>query len=326
MTTLCDNFGRKIEYLRLSVTDRCDFRCFYCIPKGFTDFVQPASWLTLDQIVRVVRIFSELGISKVRLTGGEPLVRKDLPEMIERFNDLPDIEDLSLSTNASQLAKYAAVLKKNGVGRINVSLDSLNPEIFKQITQGDLQTVTDGLMEAKRIGLSPIKINMVVMKGLNDHEISDMVNFCLEHDFTLRFIETMPVGEGGSNATDYYVSLDDVRAELEAKHDLEPTIMRGAGPATYLRVKGTNLRIGFITPMSQHFCETCNRVRLTVEGTLFLCLGQQDNIELRPLLQQGISDEELKDVLREAINLKPKQHDFLQEEGRISRIMSLTGG
>lgn len=326
MTTLCDNFGRKIEYLRLSVTDRCDFRCFYCIPKGFTDFVQPASWLTLDQIVRVVRIFSELGISKVRLTGGEPLVRKDLPEMIERFNDLPDIEDLSLSTNASQLAKYAAVLKKNGVGRINVSLDSLNPEIFKQITQGDLQTVIDGLMEAKRIGLSPIKINMVVMKGLNDHEISDMVNFCLEHDFTLRFIETMPVGEGGSNATDYYVSLDDVRAELEAKHDLEPTIMRGAGPATYLRVKGTNLRIGFITPMSQHFCETCNRVRLTVEGTLFLCLGQQDNIELRPLLQQGISDEELKDVLREAINLKPKQHDFLQEEGGISRIMSLTGG
>ncbi len=326
MTILCDNFGRKIEYLRLSVTDRCDFRCFYCIPKGFSDFVQPTSWLTLDQIVRVVRIFSELGISKVRLTGGEPLVRKDLPEMIERFNELPDIEDLSLSTNASQLAKYAAVLKKNGVGRINVSLDSLNPEIFKQITQGNLQTVIDGLMEAKRIGLSPIKINMVVMKGLNDHEISDMVNFCLEHDFTLRFIETMPVGEGGSNATDYYVSLDDVRAELEAKHELEPTIMRGAGPATYLRVKGTNLRIGFITPMSQHFCETCNRVRLTVEGTLFLCLGQQDNIELRPLLQQGISDEELKDVLREAINLKPKQHDFQQEEGGVARVMSLTGG
>ncbi len=326
MTILCDNFGRKIEYLRLSVTDRCDFRCFYCIPKGFTDFVQPTSWLTLDQIVRVVRIFSELGISKVRLTGGEPLVRKDLPEMIERFNELPDIEDLSLSTNASQLAKYAAVLKKNGVGRINVSLDSLNPEIFKQITQGNLQTVIDGLMEAKRIGLSPIKINMVVMKGLNDHEISDMVNFCLEHDFTLRFIETMPVGEGGSNATDYYVSLDEVRAELEAKHELEPTIMRGAGPATYLRVKGTNLRIGFITPMSQHFCETCNRVRLTVEGTLFLCLGQQDNIELRPLLQQGISDEELKDVLRKAINLKPKQHDFQQEEGGVARVMSLTGG
>ncbi|MCF6283462.1 MAG: GTP 3',8-cyclase MoaA [Candidatus Polarisedimenticolaceae bacterium] len=326
MTILCDNFGRKIEYLRLSVTDRCDFRCFYCIPKGYNDFVQPESWLTLDQIVCVVRIFSELGISKVRLTGGEPLVRKDLPEMIERFHALPEIEDLSLSTNASQLAKYAAVLKENGVGRINVSLDSLNPETFKQITQGDLQAVIDGLMEAKRIGLSPIKINMVVMKGLNDHEISDMVNFCLEHDFTLRFIETMPIGEGGVNATDYYVSLDDVRAELESKHDLEPTIMRGAGPATYLRVKGTNLRIGFITPMSQHFCETCNRVRLTVEGTLFLCLGQQTNVELRPLLQQGISDEELKDVLRKAIQLKPKQHDFQEEKGGIARVMSLTGG
>lgn len=326
MQTLCDNFGRKIEYLRLSVTDRCDFRCFYCIPKGFAGFVQPDSWLTLDEIVRVVRIFSELGISKVRLTGGEPLVRKDLPEMIERFHGLPEIEDLSLSTNASQLAKHATVLKENGVGRINVSLDSLNPETFKQITQGDLQTVIDGLMEAKRVGLSPIKINMVVMKGLNDHEISDMVNFCLEHDFTLRFIETMPVGESGSNATDYYVSLDDVRAELEAQYDLEPTVMRGAGPATYLRVKDTNLRIGFITPMSQHFCETCNRVRLSVEGTLFLCLGQQANVELRPLLQQGIGDEALKDALREAIQLKPKKHDFQEDEGGVTRVMSLTGG
>ncbi len=326
MTILCDNFGRKIEYLRLSVTDRCDFRCFYCIPKGYKDFVQPTSWLTLDQIVRVVRLFSELGISKVRLTGGEPLVRQDLPEMVERFHKLPKIEDLSLSTNASQLAKYAAVLKENGVGRINVSLDSLNPETFKKITQGDLRTVIDGLMEAKRIGLSPIKINMVVMKGLNDHEISDMVNFCLEHDFTLRFIETMPVGEVGSNATDYYLSLDQVRTELESKYELEPTIMRGAGPATYLRVKGTNLRIGFITPMSQHFCETCNRVRLTVEGTLFLCLGQQDSVELRPLLQQGISDEALKGVLHEAIQMKPKQHDFQEDEGGIPRVMSLTGG
>ena len=325
MQTLCDNFGRKIEYLRLSVTDRCDFRCFYCIPKGFTGFVQPESWLTLDQIVRVVRIFSELGVSKVRLTGGEPLVRGDLPEMVRRFHELPEIEDLSLSTNASQLAKYAGVLKENGVGRINVSLDSLDPEKFAQITQGDLSTVINGLMEAKRIGLNPIKINMVVMKGLNDHEISDMVDFCLEHDFTLRFIETMPVGESGLQATDYYVSLDDVRLQLEAKYELEPAVMRGAGPATYLRVKNSNLRIGFITPMSQHFCETCNRVRLSVAGTLFLCLGQQANVELRPLLQQGISDEALKKVLRDAIQMKPKKHDF-QESGGVARVMSLTGG
>ena len=326
MQTLYDNFGRKIEYLRLSVTDRCDFRCFYCIPKGFSGFVQPESWLTLDQIVRVVRIFSELGISKVRLTGGEPLIRQDLPEMVQRFHALPDIEDLSLSTNASQLAKYATTLKENGVSRINVSLDSLNPETFKQITQGDLQTVIDGLLEAKRAGLSPIKINMVVMKGLNDHEISDMVDFCLKHDFTLRFIETMPVGESGSNATDYYVSLEDVQADLEAKYELEPAVMRGAGPATYLRVKDTNLRIGFITPMSQHFCDTCNRVRLSVEGTLFLCLGQQANVQLRPLLQQGISDSALKNVIREAIQLKPKQHGFQEQDGGVARVMSLTGG
>ncbi|MBA1443994.1 MAG: GTP 3',8-cyclase MoaA [Chromatiales bacterium] len=323
---LIDPFGRNIEYLRLSVTDRCDFRCFYCIPKGYKDFSQPDSWLTLDEVERLVRVFSEMGISKVRLTGGEPLVRKELPEMVCRIGALPRIEDLSLSTNASQLAKHAVSLKQSGVSRINVSLDSLNPDSFREITQGNLDNVLDGLMAAKEVGLNPIKINMVVMKGINDHEIGGMVDFCLEHDFTLRFIETMPVGETGKNATDRYVSLKEIKADLEERFQLEPAVMRGAGPASYVRVKETNLRIGFITPMSQHFCESCNRVRISVEGTLYLCLGKHDNAELRPLMRQGISDEGLKEVIYEAISRKPARHEFNENPGEIVRVMSLTGG
>ena len=275
---LYDPFGRKIEYLRLSVTDRCDFRCFYCLPKGYKNFSQPDTWLTVDEIERLVGVFSELGVSKVRITGGEPLVRKDLPEIVRRIGRLPEIKDLSLSTNASQLAKHAESLKANGISRINVSLDSLDSAAFHEITRGDLDTVLAGLMAAKAAGFNPIKINMVVMKGVNEHEIADMVQFCLEKDFTLRFIETMPVGETGKNATDRFLSLKQVREDLESIYDLEPAAMRGAGPATYVRVKDTNLRIGFITPLSQHFCETCNRVRLSVEGTLYLCLGKHDNM------------------------------------------------
>ena len=207
MPMLTDPFGRNIEYLRLSVTDRCDFRCFYCMPKGFKDFTLPDSWLSVNEIERIIRIFSELGISKVRLTGGEPLVRRDLPEIARRIGALPHIEDLSLSTNASQLARHAQVLKDSGIRRINVSLDSLNADVFRQVTQGDLDKVLSGLMAAKQAGMNPIKINMVVMKGVNEDEIGDMVDFCLEHDFTLRFIETMPVGETGTNATNRYVSL-----------------------------------------------------------------------------------------------------------------------
>ncbi|MEN8178366.1 MAG: GTP 3',8-cyclase MoaA [Pseudomonadota bacterium] len=323
---LYDPFGRKIEYLRLSVTDRCDFRCFYCLPKGYKNFSQPDTWLTVDEIERLLGIFSELGVSKVRITGGEPLVRKDLPEIVRRVGRLPQIEDLSLSTNASQLAKHAQSLKANGVSRINVSLDSLDRETFHEITQGDLDTVLAGLMAAKDVGFNPIKINMVVMKGVNEHEIAKMVQFCLEHDFTLRFIETMPVGEAGKNATDRFLSLKQVREDLEMTYDLEPAAMRGAGPATYVRVKDTNLRIGFITPLSQHFCETCNRVRLSVEGTLYLCLGKYDNMEFRPLLRQGISDALLKDKILEAIARKPERHDFNENPGEVVRVMALTGG
>ena len=323
---LRDPFGRKIEYLRLSVTDRCDFRCFYCLPKGYKDFAQPETWLRVDEVERLLAVFAELGVSKVRITGGEPLVRKDLPEILQGIARIPQIEDLSLSTNASQLARHAQTLKASGVSRINVSLDSLDCEVFRQITGGDLNAVLSGLMAARQVGLDPIKINMVVMKGVNDHEIANMVRFCIEHDFTLRFIETMPVGETGKKAVDRFLSLKQVRKELETVYDLEPAAMHGAGPASYVRVRQTNLRIGFITPLSQHFCQTCNRVRLSVEGTLYLCLGKHDKMEFRPLLRSGISNEELKQKVLEAIANKPERHEFNEKPGEIVRVMALTGG
>jgi len=326
MTELIDPFGRRIEYLRLSVTDRCDFRCFYCIPEGFKDFTALDNKLTLDEIVRLIRIFSELGVDKIRLTGGEPLVRPDIVDMVSRIGALHGITDLSMSTNASQLARHAKGLKKAGIGRINVSLDTLRPDLFKQITQGDLGQVIEGLMAAKEVGLHPIKINMVVMKDRNLDEVGDMVDFCLQNRFTLRFIETMPVGASGAMARASYVSLEQVKKTLEQRFEFEPAKMKGAGPAKYLRVKGKRLKIGFITPMSQHFCESCNRVRLSSEGTLYLCLGQEDKLELRPLLRQGLTDDELKQALLEAIQRKPERHEFNTRPGQVVRLMSMTGG
>ncbi|MES9868651.1 MAG: GTP 3',8-cyclase MoaA [Sedimenticola sp.] len=326
MAELIDRFGRKIEYLRLSVTDRCDFRCFYCIPKGFNDFTDRDDQLTLDEFVRLIRLFSELGVSKLRFTGGEPLVRRDIVEMVQRIGALPGIEDLSMSTNASQLAKHARTIREAGVSRLNVSLDTLKPDLFKQITQGDLEKVIEGLMAAREAGFHPIKINMVVMRDLNFDEVGDMVDFCLQNRFTLRFIETMPVGEAGQNARDRYVSLQEVREMLEQRFELEPARMTGAGPAKYLKVVGGRLKIGFITPMSQHFCEDCNRVRLSSEGTLYLCLGQQDKLEFRPLLRQDLSDDEIKEAIREAINRKPEKHEFNDNPDQVVRVMSMTGG
>ncbi len=325
-TTLIDPFGRRIEYLRLSVTDKCNLRCFYCMPKGFSGFEQPENWLTFDEIERVIKAFTELGVARVRLTGGEPLVRKNIDLLSRRLTALPGLDDLSLSTNATLLDRQAGALKQAGVSRINVSLDSLKPEVFKNITGGELQPVLDGLMAAKKAGLSPIKINMVAMKGINEDEFEDMVKFCLQHDFTLRFIETMPMGATGNEATDHYLDLQLVKKRLAKSFDLIPGVMPGGGPARYMQIKNTDLRIGFITPISQHFCETCNRVRLSVDGTLYLCLGQDDKVELRPLLRQGISDDALKNILIDAIGLKPEKHEFKNKPDQVVRLMSMTGG
>ncbi|WP_455216691.1 GTP 3',8-cyclase MoaA [Kaarinaea lacus] len=324
--SLTDPFGRKIEYVRLSVTDRCDLRCFYCLPKGFIDFEEPSDWLTFDEIERVIRAFGTLGTRRVRITGGEPLVRKNLPELAKRLNRLPGIEDLSLSTNAVKLSRYAGDLHQSGVRRLNVSLDSLDPGTFKEITGGKLEKVIDGLMTAKATGFIPIKINMVVMKGINEHEVETMVDFCIEHGFTLRFIETMPMGQTGQKAVNHYVNLQSVRKQLADRFELVPGVMPGGGPARYVQVANTDLRIGFITPLSQHFCETCNRVRLSVDGILYLCLGQDNQFDLKPILRNQSSDEELQEAIRYAISLKPERHEFNEQPGHVVRFMSMTGG
>ncbi len=324
---LIDPFNRTIEYVRLSVTDRCDLRCMYCLPADYRDFAEPEHWLTFDEIERAIRAFTELGVRRVRLTGGEPLTRHHLPDLAARLHALPRLEDLSLSTNAVQLKKHALSLFQSGVQRINVSLDSLKPERFTAITRGGkLHKVLDGLAAAREAGMRPIKINMVVMKDVNDDEIEDMVQFCIEQDFTLRLIETMPMGDTGRSASNHYVSLDGVRRRLAKRFELVPTVMPGGGPARYVSVAGTNLRIGFITPISQHFCASCNRVRLSADGVIYLCLGQEDRMELRPLLRQGIGDEELKNAIRAAIARKPEKHDFREQPRKIIRFMSLTGG
>jgi cyclic pyranopterin phosphate synthase len=327
MASLIDPFQRKIEYVRLSVTDRCDLRCFYCIPKGFKDFEEPEHWLTFDEIEHLMRAFGELGVHRVRITGGEPLVRKGLPELAARLSRLPGIDDLSLSTNAVQLARHAQALRAANVRRINVSLDSLKAESFRKITNGGkLEKVLSGLMAAKRAGFHPIKINMVVMNGVNDHEVNDMVRFCIDHGFTLRFIETMPMGETGRGASNHYISLQTIKQRLAQTFELIPGVMPGGGPARYVQVAGTELRIGFITPISQHFCETCNRVRLAVDGTLYLCLGQADKVHLRPLVRSGAPLKEIKQAIIEAIARKPERHEFREKPEQVVRFMSLTGG
>lgn len=304
---LTDSFGRKIQYVRVSVTDRCDLRCFYCIPKGFKDFEEPEHWLQFDEIERVIAAFGRLGTKRIRLTGGEPLVRKNLPQLAERISRLPGIEDISLSTNATRLGRHAANLYSAGVQRINVSLDSLQPEVFREITGGKLDKVLSGLQAAKAAGFHPIKINMVVMGGINENEVIDMVHFCIDHGFTLRFIETMPMGDTGRKASGYFVNLQQVRENLASHFELIPGVMPGGGPARYARIAGTDLHIGFITPISQHFCATCNRVRLSVDGTIYTCLGNEHKLELRPRLRAGCSDAELEDAIREAIAMKPER-------------------
>ena len=326
-TGLVDPFQRRIDYVRVSVTDRCDLRCNYCMPKGFDGFHEPEEWLSFDEIARVVAAFTRLGVQRIRLTGGEPLVRRNLPDLAARLSALAGLQDLSLSTNAVRLDKYAEALKRAGIGRVNVSLDSLRADRFAQITGGGkLHKVLRGLEAAHAAGLSPVKINMVAMGGVNDDEIEDMVAFCAERDFTLRLIETMPMGDTGRQASGQYLDLQTVRQRLAQRFELIPDLLPGGGPARYYRLAGSNTSIGFITPMSQHFCETCNRVRLAADGTLYLCLGQDHSYPLRPLLRAGADDAELEAAIRAAIAIKPERHEFRERPEKVIRFMSMTGG
>ena len=320
-----DSFHRPIEYLRLSVTDRCDLRCSYCLPKGHKEFEEPAHWLSFAEIERLVGVFAGLGVKRIRLTGGEPLLRSKLADLTTRLAKIPGIADISLSTNATQLAKHAVALRQAGITRINVSLDSLQKSRIADITGSDcLHRIVDGLMAAKDVGFSPIKINMVAMRGVNDDEFDDMVEFCAQHGFILRLIETMPMGETGRKAQ--YVNLQPIRLRLQEKFNLLETVLPGGGPARYLSSVDGKFNVGFITPLSQHFCETCNRVRLSVDGTLYLCLGQEEKYEFRQLLRAGASDVELANAFKQAIALKPERHEFMEAPHKILRFMASTGG
>ncbi|MGC0155615.1 GTP 3',8-cyclase MoaA [Chromobacterium vaccinii] len=323
---LIDRFGRSIEYLRLSVTDRCDLRCNYCLPKGFKHFEEPDNWLSFDEIERVVAVFARLGTRRVRLTGGEPLLRRDLPALAARLSALPGLQDLSLTTNGTQLPRHAAALRAAGVSRINLSLDSLRRDCVERITGSDsLPKVLEGLAAAKAAGFSPIKINMVAMRDVNDAEIEAMAAFCVEQGLILRLIEAMPMGETGRAA--HYLDLQPVLERLRLRFDLvEQARELGGGPARYWSGRDGAFSLGVITPISQHFCASCNRVRLSVDGTLYLCLGQDEKMELRPLLRAGIDDAGLEAAIREAIELKPERHEFREQPKKLVRFMSMTGG
>lgn len=321
-----DGFGRKIDYLRLSVTDRCDFRCTYCLPRSHRGFATPQSWLSPAELARLCKVFCDLGIRHIRLTGGEPLVRPELPEIASKLGRLPGLKELSLSTNASRMAKFADQLRHAGVTRLNISLDSLDPKRFQELTGGELQKVIDGIDAARAAGFAPLKINMVMMRGVNDHEVFDMVEFCRDRELTLRLIETMPVGAGGMQAQHNYLPLSEVEQQLRQRYLLKEAAMHGSGPARYFQLDGSKLRIGFITPKSQHFCATCNRVRLSVQGVLYLCLGQEHKVELGSMMRRGADDRQLQAAILEGLANKPERHYFNETPSAVVRPMSALGG
>ncbi|HYR26382.1 MAG TPA: GTP 3',8-cyclase MoaA [Aquabacterium sp.] len=326
MTRLIDSFQRRIDYLRVSVTDRCDLRCTYCIPKGFKGFEEPAHWLRHDEMARLVGLFVSQGVGKVRLTGGEPLLRRGINELAQQLSALPGLRDLSLSSNGTQLARHAQALRDAGVRRLNISLDSLDPDCFARITGRDcLEDVLDGLRTARAVGFDPIKLNMVVQADVNVDEVQRMVAFAIEQGFVLRLIEPMPMGETGQATQG--VNLSRLGEQLATQHGLVPEIMgQGAGPARYWCTPDRRMSLGVITPMSQHFCEACNRVRLGVDGTLYLCLGQNDQVPLGRMMRDGASDGDLLQAIHAGIAAKPERHEFNERPQQIVRFMSQTGG
>ena len=336
---LIDPFGRAISYLRISVTDRCDLRCVYCMQENMT-FLPREELLTFEELERLGRIFIRLGTTKLRITGGEPLVRRDVMRLIASLGqDIgpQGLQELTLTTNGSQLTRHAEALFASGMRRINVSLDTLNPDRFRTITRGGrLEQTLAGIMAAKAAGLR-IKINTVALRGVNERDIDDLITWCGAEGFDLCLIETMPLGETGENRVDQYLPLSVLRPKLEQRwtltRELKPeTAVAGIapGPARYWRIAETGGRIGFITPLTEHFCDSCNRVRLTCTGTLFLCLGQEDSADLRTPLRAGASDQTMEALIRAAIARKPHKHDFMigadAPQKQLARHMSVTGG
>ena len=328
---LIDSFQRKISYIRVSVTDRCDFRCVYCMSEDM-EFLPKKDVLSLEELDRLCNTFIDLGVKKLRITGGEPLVRKNIMQLFSTLGNKigQGLEELTLTTNGSQLARYAKDLFDNGVKRINVSLDSLDKNKFKKITRiGDFDKVVKGIMAAKNAGLK-IKINTVALKGINDNEILDLVKWCGENKFALTFIEVMPMGEIGEKRIDQYMPLTEVRSLIKTRYSITDDPLKTGGPAKYVHCHETNQKIGFITPLTHNFCETCNRVRITCTGKMYMCLGQEDKEDLKIPLRESENNDLLKKVIYKAILRKPKGHDFVIERKKddkfVPRHMNVTGG
>lgn len=326
---LIDRFGRQVTYVRISVTDRCDFRCVYCMSEDMT-FLPRARILTLEELALLGRAFAELGVSKIRITGGEPLVRKNVIRLFQELGSLPRLKELVLTTNGSQLEKMAPDLQSAGIKRINISLDSLDPERFRRITRvGDLNKVLRGIQAAKKAGFQRLKLNAVILKNRNHDEVVDLARFAIDNGMDISYIEEMPLGViGDHDRAEAYYSSDQIRRDLEKHFTLIATTETTGGPSRYFRVPGTASRIGFISPHSHNFCDTCNRVRVSVEGRLLLCLGQEHSVDLRHVLRAYPGDlERLKQTIVQSMEIKPRGHDFnLKAQPVILRHMNVTGG
>lgn len=326
---LIDNFNRVVDYVRISVTDRCDFRCVYCMDDEM-QFVPRAQLLTLEEIAFIAKAFTELGVKKIRITGGEPLIRRNVVKLFEDIAALPGLNEVVTTTNASKLTELAKPLKAAGVKRINISLDSLDPEKFKRITRvGELDKVLTGIDAAVEAGFEKIKLNTVILKNRNDDEIIDLVRYASDHKMDISFIEEMPLGViGNHDRAEAYYSSDEIKRDLEEIFTLVPTTETTGGPSKYFKISETGTRVGFISPHSHNFCGQCNRVRLTCEGRLLLCLGQEHSVDLRKVVRAYPDDiEKLKQAIRDSMAIKPEGHEFdLQEKPVIFRHMNVTGG
>ena len=326
---LIDQFGRKVDYIRLSITDRCDFRCQYCMAEDMT-FLSRNEVLSLEECARIVKVFVRLGVTKVRITGGEPLVRKNAQWLFEEVGQLEGLNELVITTNGSQLSKQAKQLKQAGVKRINISVDSLQTDRFKSITRtGNLSQVLAGIDHAIETGFEGIKLNAVLMRGINDDEAHDLVQFAIDKKIDISFIEEMPLGDVNHARENTFVSNTDTLKSLQSKYALIASTETTGGPARYWRVADSSTKIGFISPHSHNFCESCNRVRITCQGELYLCLGQEDKVELMPLLRAHPDDDApLIEAILNSMSIKPKGHDFDLKRAApaVVRFMSHTGG
>ncbi len=327
---LVDRFGRTVSYIRLSVTDRCDLRCVYCMPEKMK-FVPRTQLLTLEEMEDIARAFVRLGVDKIRITGGEPLVRRNILQLFRNLGEIEALRDLTLTTNATQLKKFARPLKQAGVTRINVSLDTLRPDRFREMTRiGDLQKTLDGIDAAIACDFDKIKLNAVVLKNYNHDEIVDLVDFCIDRGIDISFIEEMPLGQNDHHdrAVSYYSS-DQILQDIEQHHELVPSTNKTGGPTRYYQLtEHDNTHVGFISPHSHNFCDTCNRVRLTAEGRLLLCLGQEHSMDLRHVVRANPGDDDvLEQAIIDSMQIKPRGHDFnLNSAEVLLRHMNLTGG